>query len=273
MENKEEKCMIDSDRRSIEGQENEIILYDYYKILVKRKKAFIGMFLGPLVIVIMIGLSLPRYYRGECEISVPVLPAPNIVNLIGGIDDTKKVKIFNDHSGMINTAIITLSKKSNDKISLVIEAKTPEIIPQASKELFDYINNLPEIEEESLKKQEETDFKIKKAKEARMANLDFLNEMTDMIKKRQLSAVYINPSDLVKKDTDLSLEILALEKIKIAKSKMGSVLIAKHPADANIRQLIIITGILSIIAGFLGVFIFDYIERMKTYEKNKTRLL
>lgn len=47
---------------------------------------------------------------------------------------------------------------------------------------------------------EETDFKIKKIKEAREANLIFLNELSDMIKKRKITIVNFNPADLVRKD-------------------------------------------------------------------------
>ena len=98
------------------NSEEEINLYDYWKVLVKRKKILIGIFLVPLVIVTIVSLNLPRYYRGESDISIPVLlvpnipsvmPAPNIpsaitvpniVRLIGNIDDTQKVKIFTNYS-------------------------------------------------------------------------------------------------------------------------------------------------------------------------------
>ena len=83
--------------------DEEINLYDYWKALVKRKKIITGIFLVPLVTVAIISLSLPRYYRGESEITVLASPAlnidsaitaPNIVRLIGNIDQAQKVKIF-----------------------------------------------------------------------------------------------------------------------------------------------------------------------------------
>ncbi|MEN6374699.1 MAG: hypothetical protein ABFD75_07960 [Smithella sp.] len=84
---------------------DEVNLYDYWKILIKRKKIFLGIFLIPLVIITIISLIMPRYYRGESEISIPAMPvpnstaamsaphissvitAPNIINLVGNIDD------------------------------------------------------------------------------------------------------------------------------------------------------------------------------------------
>ena len=201
--------------------------------------------------------------------SIFALPAPNIVNFIGDIDDTKKNKMFANHSGAIESVVISVSKTSNDKISTILKTKTPDIIPQAFKELFDYINTLPEIKKEISKKQEENDFKIRKAKEVKAANLIFLEDMTEMIKKRQLPFITINPADLVKKDADLEFEIMSLENVKIPDSKLAPPLIIEQPTGAQRVQIIIITGILSLLTVMLGVFLFEYMERMKHTKRNK----
>jgi len=226
MDDKEEKYMADYSRSDFEaGQDDEINLYDYWKVLVKRKKILTGIFLVPLLIVTIISLIQPRYYRGESEIINPVIPAPNIVNLVGNIDDTQKVKIFTNNSGAIKSVSVSLPKKSTDKVNIIIDAKTADIVPRAFKDIFGYISNLPEIKGEIARTQaetdlkterimEETDFKIKKLIEARKANLIFLNDMSDMIKKRQISFININPADLIKKDADLSLEVTNLQQAK-----------------------------------------------------------
>jgi len=121
--------------------------------------------------------------------------------------------------------LISLPKKSADKINIIIDAKTADIIPQAFKNGFDYISELPEIKgtianiqaEADLKTEqliEETDLKIKKLIEVKKANLIFLNDMSDMIKKGKLTIVNINPADLIRKDGEISLEIKNLEQVK-----------------------------------------------------------
>ena len=270
--------------------EDEINLYDYWKVLVKRKKILIGIFLIPLVIVTIVSLSLPRYYRGESEISIPAITAPNIVKLIGDIDNTQKVKIFTNNPGAIKSVSASLPKKSTDKVNIIIEAKTADIIPQAFKDIYSNIYMLPEIKEEiaiiqaetDLKTErimEETDLKIKKLIEARKANLIFLNDMSDMIKKRKLPYITFNPADLVRKDVDLSLEIINLQQVKkdmIKKKKLNVKVtvgilappsITKQPTDAQIKQIIIITGLLSLFAGIFFIFFLEYIDRMKAREK------
>jgi hypothetical protein len=266
--------------------EDQINLYDYWKIIVKRKNIFIGIFLVPLVIVTIISLNLPSYYRGESEISFPALPAsntsiitaPNIVSFIGNIDDTKKVKIFANNSGAIKNVLISLSKNTTDKINIIIDAKTVDIMPQAFKDVFDYISNLPVIKNEIAKAVEQTDLKIKNLNEVRKANLIFLNQMTDMMKKRQLQFININPADLIMKDGDLSLEIINLQhsKTELMKKKelnvkvnaviLGPPTITKQPSNAQIKRIIIITCIISFLAGIFIVFLLEYIDRMKARE-------
>ena len=259
--------------------DEEVNLYDYWKILVKRKKIFLGIFLVPLVLVTIISLGLPRYYRGESQITNPLMPAPNIINLIGNIDDAKKNKIFANDAGAIKSVSISLPNKSTDKVNIIITAKAADTIPQAFKNIFDYIGNLPEIKGQILKIQAETNFKIKNLIEARKANLIFLNYMSDMIKKRTLTTVNFNPSDLVRKDGDLSLEIKNLEQAKSDAMRkkesnvtldvgiLGQPAITKQPSNSRIKQIIMIAGLLSLFAGIFVVFFLEYIDRMKAREK------
>jgi len=254
---------------------DEINLYDYWKVLVKRKKVFLGIFLVPLGIAIMISLILPRYYRGESEITISALPASNIpsaitapymVNLIGNIDDAKKVEIFASNSGAVKGVLISIPKKSTDKINITIDAKTADILLHAFKDIFGYINNIPAIKEEIARMQEQSDLKIKKLIEVKKANLVFLNELLDMIKKRQLTTININPADLVKRDDDLSLEIKNLQRVEGKAFTLCPPSITKQPTNAQIKNIIIITGLLSLMAGIFIVFFLEYIMRMKARE-------
>jgi hypothetical protein len=305
------------------NSEEEMNLYDYWKVLIKRKKIFIGIFLIPLVMVTIIILSMPRYYRGECEISIPatptpniitVMPASNIVKLIGYIDDTKKIKIFTNTPDAIKSVFVSVPKNSTGKVSIVIDAKTADNVTAAFKDIFNYIGNLPEIKEEiaRIKEEqnsklnnltEESNFKIKALIEAKKANLIFLNQVTDMMKKRQVPFVNINPADLIMKDSNLSLEIANLQQarktIMAKKSKitaaspnaliakdadlaseitnlrqtvvtfgsLGPLSITVQPSNSQIRKIIISTGALSLVAAiFIVFFLLDYIERIKARE-------
>jgi len=259
--------------------EEEINLYDYWKVFVKRKKIFIGIFLVPLVIATIVSLSLPRYYRGESEISNTVLPADDIINFIKNIDDTKKNKIFKNNPDAIISVSSSLPTKSANKATIIVDAKTEDIIPQAIKDIFDYISNSSEFKQRLSRIKEDTDFKIKKLMEAKEANRIFLNQLTNIMKKKKQPLVVftinpadvftINPADLIKKDADLSLEIMNLRNVKMTVGTIGPPSISKQPPNSRIRQIIIITGMLSLTAGIFIVLFLDYIERMKARENKR----
>lgn len=244
--------------------EEKINLYNYWEVLVKRKRILIGIFLIPLVIVTIISLSLPHYYRGEGEIINPVIPAPNIVKIIKNIDDTQKAKIFTNTPGAIKSVSASLPNKSTGRVSIIIETKTADMMPQAFKDIFDYISDLPEIKEESARIRSETNLKIEKLIEAKKANLAFFNHLTAMMKKEQMMFININPADLIKKDTDLSLEIMALQNAKVKSGVLGPLSISIQPSTLWIKKIIIMAGILSLFAGIFVAFFLEYIDRIKS---------
>jgi len=282
-------------------QENEMIsneeayLYDYWKLFLKRKKIFLAIFFAPVIIVIALSLIIPRYYRAESEIVlsealVSRVPSewtsPKIVSLIGNIDETNKSKIFSNYSDIIKNVIIFVPKNSSNKIGITIESKSINEIPRAIEDIFNYIKNIPQIKAEFKKIEEdieakaerstmEMDFQISSLTEARAANKIFLNDISVMIKKKKLSTININPADLVRKDGDLALEIFSLQNarkemtkkkelnLKTVAGVIGPPIITKQPSAAQLKQMFIVTCILSLLAAVFVVLLLDYIERMK----------
>ena len=282
--------------------DDNINLYDYWIVLVKRKKIFISIFLIPLLMATIISFSIPRYYRGESEIMKPVLAAPRIINLINeNVDGLQKSKIFTNTPGEIESVLLSYAKKGDDKLNIIIEAKTADIIPKAFKDMYDYIGSTPDVKEEIARRNDGIDFKIKKLIEAKKANLVFLDDITDMMKKRTITSIIVNPADLIKKDGDLSSEITTLQKLQtdiMMKKKLKvlgikidklikkdadqslevmnlqkaeekflepivTILITMQPSNSKIKQTILITGLLSFLTGIFIVFFLEYIDRVK----------
>jgi uncharacterized protein involved in exopolysaccharide biosynthesis len=54
--------------------------------------------------------------------------------------------------------------------------------------------------------------------------------------------------------------------VKVTVGILGPPSITKQPSNAQIKNIIIITGIISLMAGIFGVFFLDYIARMKARE-------
>lgn len=254
----------------------ETHLYDYWKVLAKRKKIFFSIFFIPLILVTIISLIMPRYYRGELEITNVLLSASDVDHLIGNIDDAQKNKIFANNSAVIKRVSISIPNKSSNKVTIIIESKTADVIPQASKDIFNYFSSLPENQKKIAKMMEDVDTKLIQLEEMKKANLMFLSELMDMIKERQAVNIQLNPTELIKRTYDLSFEINDLQRAKkemimkigsnIMAGKMNLLSITKQPSSTKIKQIIIITCVLSFLTGIFVVFFIDYIQRMKARE-------
>jgi hypothetical protein len=129
--------------------------------------------------------------------------------------------------------------------------------------MLDYINNLPEIKEENTRIEAENKLKLQSLIEAKKANLFYLNQITNMIKKGQLSVVYFNPAELIEKDADLSLQIKNLQMGKAAVGILSPPSISRQPSNSRIKQIILITGLLSLFTGIFVIVLLEYLDRMK----------
>ena len=248
-------------------------LYDQLKILVKRKRLFAGIFLVPLLVVTTASLIQPRYFRGESRLTDPVIPAGDIVALIGDIDATRKGNIFTNNPDLIKSVSVSLQRtsaryKPQDAISITIDAETSAVISQAFQDVYEYISNLTEVKDKIAEIKERTGLKEKTLREAKAANLLFLKQITDkMISNDNISFIGHNPADLIKKDGELSSALMELQRIKATAGLLDRPSIAREPSNSKIRGRIIATGLLSLIAGILIVSFLDYIDRMKERER------
>jgi hypothetical protein len=250
--------------------EGEINLYDYWKVLVKRKTVFIGIFVLPLVIVAAVSLLPPRYYRGESDIINPAIPPQTIVSLLGYFDDSKKEEVFTSTPGAIKSVTMSIPKTANDRINIILESNADNVIPQAFQDLYHYVRNLRQYREEIVKLNRKIDTQLEGLIEAKKANLIFLGQLKDLIKNGKVSYIGINPADLIKKDSDLSIEIMNLQREKAITSTRGSlgpISITAMPSNATIKQNLIFTGIASLVTAIFVVFFLEYLDRMKARER------
>ena len=183
----------------------------------------------------------------------------------GDIDAAQKARIFTNNPDTITSVSISLPDKSKDAATIIVDAKTADIIPQTFRDVYEYIANLKEIAERTARKSEEINLKIKSLVEVKKANLIFLNQITEMISNQRLT-FYCNPADLIRKDAEISSEIMSLQRIKTTAGILVPLSIARQPSKLQIQQRIFVTGILSLIAGIFMVLFLDYIDRMKARE-------
>lgn len=250
--------------------EDEINLYDYWKVIVKRKRLITGLFLISVITTTLISLLMPKVYKGEAVFiitakelitSTELITAKEIADIIGD----RKELVFTKNPGLVERLKIAEYKSSRDKLKVTIEARRIEDIQRAISVLAEYIGNHPifkrkiEQEREKLLKQAEEISKNIKASE------DMLKSFKELLKTGKLVPVGFNPIDLNKGISNLKIEKIvvghAIENLKgveVLKQNVSS-----KPIKPRIARNAILAGIIAIFIGILLTSFIEYIERVR----------
>ena len=275
--------------------EDEINLYDYWKVIVKRKRLIIGLFLISVITTTLLGLLMPKIYKGEAVFIITakelitskefitarepatskefitakevitskgLITAKEIVDII----EDRKELVFAKNPGLVERLKIAAYKSSTDKLKVTIEAKRMEDVQRAISVLAEYIGNHPifrrkiEQEREKLLKQAEEISKNIKASE------DMLISFKELLKTGKLVAVGFNPIDLNKNISNLKIEKIivrqAIENLKGVEVLEQNV--SSKPIKPRIMLNIALAGIVAIFIGILLVSFMEYIERIRS---------
>lgn len=161
--------------------ENEMNLYDYWKVIVKRKKLIIGLFLVSIAVAAIVSLLMPKVYRGEAILRMTVtevkaakdvMTAKDVIDIIGKPERERKSVIFAKNHDSISDLKLAV-KETSDRMKVTIESEKPDLISPAFIELAEYINNIPVLkqyvqrEQEALRQQEQQEAELEKQEEKR----------------------------------------------------------------------------------------------------------
>lgn len=242
--------------------EDEINLYDYWKVIAKRKFLIIGLFLVAIFASAAISFLMPKIYRGEVVLKLPAITAKELLGIIGS-NNTEKLLPTTYH--LITSIKLEALKDSADKLQLIIEAKNTNDISPAMTEIVAYLNNFPlinrAVEEERqrlIKQSEELSNVIKES-----------NELAQTYKKllKEGKPIGFNPAAIKKRASDIELERFATEQaLKRPKGveMLEKPYILKNPIKPSIKKNITLVGIISLFAGIFLVFFIEYIEKIKS---------
>jgi len=250
-------------------REDEINLYDYWKVIVKRKSLIIGLFLVAVLASAIISFLTSKIYRGEVILKLPAkeLTSKELFSVIGKID-AEKVKNFLPKTHRLITSIkLDALKDSNDKLQLIIEAKNTDDISSAMTEFVGYLNNFPlinrSVEEERqrlLIQSEELSKVIKDSEE-------FAEIHKKLLREGKLILLGFNPVEISKRMSDLKIEKLGVEQ-SLQRPKSVEIIekpyILKNPVKPSIKKNIALAGTISLFIGIFLAFFMEYIEKMRS---------
>src|ERR1035437_9725975 len=125
---------------------DDINLYNYWKVIAKRKIFIIGLFIVIVGSTAIGSFLMPNIYRGEAVLLIalpmPEITAKEITDLIGNIDREKQLSIVPKSYPNVNRIKFNAMKDSKNKIVVSIDAKKIDDFPKALSEVINYLNNI-----------------------------------------------------------------------------------------------------------------------------------
>ncbi|MCL4492439.1 MAG: hypothetical protein M1510_11195 [Nitrospirae bacterium] len=242
---------------------DEITFYDYWKVVVKRKKLIIGIFLISIISTAVINLVMPKIYRGEAVLGVntSIVTPKEIIDIIGN----RKEIVFTKNLNSIEDLKIAELKGSTDKLKVIIDSKNADTIENSFAELAEYLKNYPvikkhlEMEKEKIKKQiENLSILIGQYDE-------FAKYYDNLIKEKILTVIASNPVELKQKVYDLKNQKLLLEKTlnNFSVIEMNQVYISKNPVKPQVKKNTLLSGVLSFFTGIFLSFFIESIDKLR----------
>ncbi|MFZ3122395.1 MAG: Wzz/FepE/Etk N-terminal domain-containing protein [Thermodesulfovibrionales bacterium] len=253
-------------------REDEINLYDYWKVIVKRKRLIIGLFLVSVLASAVISLLMPKIYRGEVVLTRLVFLPKELIVVVGKIDAGKKEEILpTTHHSItdikLNTIKSDATKDSTDKLlQVIIEAKNMDDIPAAVVEIIKHINNIPHVNRSI---EEERQRLLKQSEELSIV-IEQSNKLAETYEKLLKAGRYVPigfspagfyPVDIRKRISDMKVEKFNIEQA-LNRPKGVEMLekpsILRNPVKPKIKKNIVIAGIASLFAGIFLAFLLEY---------------
>lgn len=261
---------------------DEVNLYDLWRIMVKRKKLLIVLFLTAIVLTAIVSSLMPKIYRGEALLNIlqyeampekekEIIDAKEIVDMIGTVDREKRAKILPRTNIAVTDIKVKALKESKDKILVFIDAKNADDIPDALSEFVDYLNNFQIVKLTVTQEKEKLLKRSSELSEVIQSSAGLSDTYRTLLKNGKLLPVGFNPLDLTKRISDIKVEKLIVDQ-RLQRLNAGGIEIAKQPyinskpVKPKIMLNVVLAGLTSILFGFLIVFFSHYMDRIKERE-------
>ncbi|MBF0343919.1 MAG: hypothetical protein HQL06_06770 [Nitrospirae bacterium] len=273
--------------------DKEINAYDYWKVLVKRKKIIVFLFLISITFTLIIGFFQTGGYIGEvvlhimpgcttakqmecttvkqvpgCTIAKPLecTTAKQVKDIMHNLNkDRLKIILPKAYSSVYHIKL-TYLQNEQDKLKVFILAKSQDVISVALSELVEYIANLSQIrdtleqnKDNYLRRTNDISFMLGKSE----LMMKYYNGILQKDNKNNV-VIAINPVELYAYVTKLKNEKFELEFTLKQLKGVGfftTLNILKNHIEVKI---IYIAGFISVFIGVLLAFLLESIEKNKS---------
>jgi uncharacterized protein involved in exopolysaccharide biosynthesis len=260
----------------MEDQLEEINLYDYYKVIVKRKNIIIFITLIATILSFIISYFSPKIYESQSVVRIssvstlssnedaaPLVVVSEAKLIIEDLKQRLKQRNFEKFDGDINKQIVDLNildiGSLGNSFKLVVQTKTnPKLAVEVSNKTLSYLQNNDFIKSEINKERTILTNKISKTKETLEKAIKIKNNSIALLESR--NPVGFNPVDLEARINDLENQIVGLEE-RLKDFKSFEFISKPYASTKSVKPKILLNTILGFIVSlFLGIFAVFFVE-------------
>lgn len=274
--------MVQREEKGVDVMEDrieEINLYDYYKIIVKRKNIIILIVLIASILSFAISYLSPKVYESESiirvpliadsEANTPLISISEVKLLIENLEQSLKQRNFEKFDGGVNRQVIDLKifniESSENSFKLVVQTKTnSRMAVEASNKTVSYLQDNDFVKSKINKEKKILTNKLSKTKTTLEKAIKIKNDSIALLESR--NPVGFNPVDLQVEINSLENQIIDLE--EELESLKGFEFINKPYASSKpVKPKPLLSTILGFFVSlFFGIFVTFFIEWL---DKNK----
>ncbi len=275
-----------------EQYDDEINLYDLWKVIAKRKMLIIGLLIVIVGFTAIGSFMTPNIYRGEAillinldhinnldkQINNPgkqinnlesrIIDAQEITAMLGNIDKAELLRMAPKLYSNVTQVKMNVIKNSQDKVKVTIESKKIDDIPRALSEVLGYLNNMEIIKSTVSREKAKLIMQSSELSDLIKSSPDLLATYRKLFEAGKLSTMGFNLVDVGKSIIDMKTELLEIDQM-ILRLNNGGVEIATqlnisdNPVSPKILRKIIFAGIISLLLGIFLAFFIEYIGKVK----------
>ncbi|MBF0557961.1 MAG: hypothetical protein HQL08_04185 [Nitrospirae bacterium] len=257
-----------------------IDLYDYWKVIVKRKTLIISIFLIAVISTAIISQLMPKVYKGTYIVKVPTkdsslkeLPMKeevkgfNIDEVFGIIGklDRESLKNILPKTGHLAAAIkVVAMAGSTDKIQLLIDACRADDVPLIASEFAEYLNNSYLIKNYVEQEKKMLTERSEELSVVIQNSAEMVKTYERLFKNGSLTAFGINPVEVNKSMSDLKHDKIMID--RALRDLKGAVIVGQPyvaAAAMSPKKLMALAAVCSLFFGILLAFIMEHKMNLK----------
>lgn len=252
---------------------DEVNLFNYWKVIFKRRRLLLGVFLIVLTGAAAISLLMPEIYRGEYMLHMATYNYSDLVERVNSGDKSRLKGILPQTYQLVDKIELTpLPDTVLYKLKVVIDARDTGDIHLIKNELFEYIVNFPFYKKSAEEKAERLQKELNELSKAIAYPEEILKTYNELLKNDKLVPIVFNPVDLHRGIVELIKRKVWVEQWLKNYSSLEIITeeIHPNPVKPKFKRNVLLAALIGILAGIFFAFIAEFAEKISVPGRNET---